>query len=128
MDSNASNRWDSRGVLRVLAGLAVALILLAWFAFLAREPALLQSNVIRVLGALVAAGIAWGTDGKDRSGPPWQRCLAAGFLGSLAATGISIFVPALGGFTQPGWLVSGLAGGAVVVLAGYAFTGTVQRD
>jgi len=128
MDSTASNRSDSRGLRRVLAGLAVALILLAWFGFLAPEPALFQANVIRVLGALVAAGIAWGTYGRNRSGLPWERCLAAGVLGSLATTAISIVVPALGGFTQAGWLVSGVAGGAIVVLTGYALTGNVRRN
>jgi hypothetical protein len=43
---------------RVLAALSVALILPAWFGFLAPEPALFQANAIRALGGLVAAGIA----------------------------------------------------------------------
>ena len=128
LDGTASNGARPTLLHRVLAGMAVALILLAWFGFLAPEPALFQANAIRVLGALVAAGIAWGTYGRDRSGLPWQRCLAAGVGGSLAVTGISFFVPALGGFTQAGWLVSGVAGGAIVVLTGYALTGLVQRN
>lgn len=116
-------------LLRGLAGGAVALILLAWFGSLASEPALLQANVFRVLGALVAAGIAWATwrpvPGRGRPGLPWQRCLAAGVVGSLAVTGISILAPALGGFSFAGWLASGIAGGAIIVLAGYAVTGGV---
>jgi len=113
--------------LRVLAGAAVALILLAWFASLAADPALLRANVFRVLGALVAAGIAWATygrgHGRGQDGLPWQRCLGAGVLGSLVVTGISLLVPALGGFSFAGWIASGIAGGVIVVLAGYALTG-----
>jgi len=119
----------SRSTLRVLAGAAVALILLAWLGTLAAEPDLLRANVIRVLGALVAAGIAWATHrpagGRSQGKLPWQRCLSAGVMGSLAVTGVSMFVPALGGFTFAGWLASGIAGGATVVLAGYALTGGV---
>ncbi|TVP45599.1 MAG: hypothetical protein EA350_08610 [Gemmatimonadales bacterium] len=122
---------DSR-LLRVLAGAAVALVLLAWFGSLAAEPGLLRANVLRVLGAVVGAGIAWATyqrgHGARRDGLPWQRCLAAGVVGSLAVTGISILAPALGGFSFAGWLVSGIAGGVTVVLAGYALTGGAARS
>jgi len=117
----------SRSTLRVLAGAAVALILLAWLGALAAEPDLFRANVIRVLGALVAAGIAWATHrpagGRSQGKLPWQRCLSAGVVGSLAVTGVSMLAPALGGFTFAGWLASGIAGGAMVVLAGYALTG-----
>jgi hypothetical protein len=117
-----------RRVLRGLAGAAVVLILLAWLGSLAAEPALLRANLMRVLGALVAAGIAWATWHRGRAregrgGLPWQRCLAAGVVGSLAVTGISILAPALGGFSFAGWLASGIAGGAMVVLTGYALKG-----
>lgn len=128
LDRTASNRSRPTGLLRVLAGLAVPLVLGAWLGSLAADPALFQANLIRVLGALVAAGIAWGTHGRDRPGLPWQRCLAAGVGGSLVVTGVSVFVPALGGFGLAGWLVSGVAGGAVVVLTGYAIWGRVRRD
>ncbi len=120
----------SRTTLRVLAGVAVALILLVWLGTLAGEPALLRTNGLRVLGALVAAGIAWVTcdrgGGRDREGLPWQRCLAAGVVGSLAVTGISILAPALGEFGFAGWLASGIVGGGMVVLAGYALTGGTE--
>ena len=119
-----------RRLLRVLAGAAVVLILLAWFGSLAAERSLLHANVFRVLGALVAAGIAWATygqgPGRSREGLPWQRCLAAGVVGSLAVTGLSIFAPGLGGFSFAGWLASGVAGGVIVVLAGYALTGGTE--
>jgi hypothetical protein len=122
----------SRSTLRVLAGMAVALILLAWLGTLAAEPDLLRANVTRVLGALVAAGIAWATHrpagGRSQGKLPWQRCLSAGVMGSLAVTGVSMLAPALGGFTFAGWLASGIAGGAMVVLAGYALTGGARAD
>jgi hypothetical protein len=115
------------GLLRVLAGAAVVLVLVAWFGSLATEPELLRANVVRVLGALVAAGIAWATwrpaGTRNQGKLPWGRCLAAGVVGSLAVTSVSILAPTLGGFTFAGWLASGVAGGAVVVLAGYALTG-----
>ncbi len=118
-------------LLRVLAGAAVVLILLAWFGSLAAEPALLRANLLRVLGAVVAAGIAWATwrpgQGGSRQGLPWQRCLAAGVVGSLAVTGVSVFAPALGAFSLAGWLASGIAGGTIVVLTGYALTGGPGR-
>ncbi|CAN5729471.1 hypothetical protein BH23GEM11_BH23GEM11_00400 [soil metagenome] len=128
-DRNGSMNPD---LLRVLAGASVAVILLLWFGSLAAEPDLLRANVLRVLGALVAAGIAWFTHrpegGRTRGKLPWQRCLAAGVVGSLAVTGVSILAPALGGFTFAGWLASGIAGGAIVVLAGYALTGATMRQ
>ena len=112
-------------LLRVLAGAGVAVIVVAWLGSLSIEPTLLRANGFRVLGALLAAGIAWATDrqGRDGKGLPWQRCLAAGVVGSLLVTGVSVLVPALGGFSFAGWLMSGVVGGAVVVLAGYALTG-----
>jgi hypothetical protein len=124
--SDEAGAMDS-GLLRVLAGAAVVLVIVAWFGSLAAEPALLRANVIRVLGALVAAGIAWATwrpaGTRSQGKLPWGRCLAAGVVGSLAVTGVSILAPALGEFTFAGWLASGVAGGAIVVLAGYALTG-----
>lgn len=125
----------NRGLLRVLAAVAVVLIPLVWLGSLAGEPALLRANLIRVLGAMVAAGIAWATvrrgrgraegreKGRGRTGLPWARCLTAGVVGSIAVTGLSILVPLLGEFGMAGWLASGIAGGAIVVLAGYALTG-----
>jgi hypothetical protein len=116
-----------RRLLRGLAGAAGALILVAWFWSLASEPGLLRANVFRVLGSVVAAGIAWTTHpqsyGRRREGLPWQRCLAAGVLGALAVTGISLLAPGLGRFSLPGWLASGVAGGAIVILTGFALTG-----
>jgi peptidoglycan/LPS O-acetylase OafA/YrhL len=116
-----------RRLLRLLAGAAAALVPLAWLGSLYPEPALLQANMFRLLGALVAAAIAWVSsgrgDGRSREGLPWQRCLAAGVVGSLAVTGLSVLVPALGGFSFAGWLTSGIAGGVIVVLAGYALRG-----
>jgi peptidoglycan/LPS O-acetylase OafA/YrhL len=113
-------------ILRVLAGVGVALIPLAWLGSLAAESALLHANIIRVLGALLTGGIAWVTHNRShergRGGLPWGRCLAAGVVGSLAVTGISMLAPALGGFTLAGWLMSGVVGGVMVVLAGYALT------
>jgi hypothetical protein len=112
---------------RVLAGVAVAVIFAAWLGSLATEPELLRANLIRVLGALIGAGIAWSTwhppEGRARGRLPWQRCLAGGVVGSLAITGVSILAPALGGFSLAGWLASGFAGGAMVVLGGYVLTG-----
>jgi len=49
-------------------------------------------------------------------------------VGSLTVTGLSMLVPVLGGFTYAGWLMSGLAGGAMVVLTGYTLTGIRRRD
>lgn len=116
-----------RRLLRVLAGAAVVLVLLAWFGSLSAEPALLRANLLRVLGAVIAAGIAWVTyrpgHGRGREGLPWQRCLAAGVVGSLAVTGVSVLAPAFGGFSLAGWLASGIAGGTIVVLTGYSLTG-----
>jgi peptidoglycan/LPS O-acetylase OafA/YrhL len=113
--------------LRWLAGGAVALILLVWLGSLAAEPALLRSNVFRVVAALLAASLAWASyrqsSGWRRGGLPWKRCLVAGVVGSLAVTATTIFAPALGDPTLAGWLASGVAGGAIVILAGFALTG-----
>jgi len=49
-------------------------------------------------------------------------------VGSLAVTGVSIFASPLGGFGFAGWLASGITGGVVVVLAGYALTGGAPRE
>lgn len=124
----SATRSDRTGLLRLLAGLAVPLILVVWLGSLAAEPPLLQANLIRVCAALIAAGIAWGSYGQDRPGLPWQRCLAAGVGGSLLVTGISVVVPALGHFSAAGWLVSGVVGGAAVVLGGYVVTPTERRS
>jgi peptidoglycan biosynthesis protein MviN/MurJ (putative lipid II flippase) len=114
--------------MRILALIGLIVLPVAWIASLGAEPGYRITNVARVVGALVAAALLWLwriRNGDARWG--WGSLLIAGIAGSLAATALSVPLPALGRASAAGWLVSGAVGGAMVGLAILAITGGLSR-
>jgi len=113
--------------LRTLALIGLVVLPVGWIASLGAEPGFRITNVVRVVGALVAAGLLWVwriRDGSRRWG--WGSLLIAGIAGSLAMTALSVPLPALGRASMAGWLASGAVGGAMVGLAILAITGRLS--
>lgn len=114
--------------LRILALFGLVVLPGAWIASLGAEPGYRITNLVRVAGALVAAGLLWLwliRDGSRRW--RWGSLLLAGIAGSLAVTALSVPLPALGRASVAGWLASGVVGGAMVGLGILAITGRLSR-
>ena len=112
--------------LRILALIGFVALPVAWIASLGAEPGYRVTNVVRVAGAMVAAGLLWRLgDGSRR--PSWGGLLFAGILGSLVITALSIPLSAVGRASAAGWLVSGAVGGLMVGLVILAVTGRLSR-
>ncbi len=113
--------------LRVVALLALLLLPFIWIATLGGPPDLRLTNLARVVGALVGAGLVW----RLRRGVgaiPWGSLLGGGIAGSLAVTLLSVLVPALGEPFGAGWILSGVVGGAMFGLGILGFRGAPSGD
>jgi peptidoglycan/LPS O-acetylase OafA/YrhL len=112
-------------LLRALALVAALVLPVAWLVSLRSEPDFLWANLFRVIGALLAAAGTWALRRRreGRGASSWQSLLAAGVVGSLAVSVLSLPIPALGRITASGWLMSGVVGGGMLALALYAVRG-----
>jgi hypothetical protein len=113
------------GWLRALALLGLVALPAAWLGSLALLSGLWVTNLARVAGGLVAAGLL--LTGRKRPSLPWPRLLVAGIAGSLVVTGLSVLFPALGAWRASGWLISGAVGGAMIGLGLLALGGPNAR-
>lgn len=127
MDHAATDEDRPGPWLRALAVLGAVALPLAWLASLSGQPGFVSTNLARVVGAILVAGVTGALYRPASKSISWSGMLAGGVVGSLAVTVISVFVPALGRFDASGWLVSGFVGGVIVALVAFAIPVRAER-